>query len=71
LPTDREYIENNSMVQNLVSKTATVIVSGQLDAEIKNPFTEGCSSYQRLAVGGSASKIFLLPKSCLNLKEIT
>jgi len=49
---------------------ATVIASGQLDAEIKNPFTEGFSSYQRLAVGGPASKIFLLPKSCLNLKEI-
>jgi len=50
---------------------ATVIALGQLDAEIKNPFTEGISKIcQRLAVGGSASKIFLLPKSCLKFKEI-
>ncbi len=65
------YLTNNSTRLNLVSKTATVIASGQLDAEIKNPFTEGFSKIrQRLAVGGSASKIFLLPKSCLNFKEI-
>jgi molecular chaperone IbpA len=49
---------------------ATVIALGQLDAEIKNPFTEGFSLYQRLAVGGSASKTFLLPKSCLKFKGI-
>jgi hypothetical protein len=63
-------LTNNSTSYNLVSKVATVIALGQLDAEIKNPFTEGFSSNQRLAVGGSASKIFLLPKSCLKLKEI-
>jgi len=37
------YIANNSTRQNLVSKVATVIALGQLDAEIKNPFTEGFS----------------------------
>ena len=65
------YLANNSTCQNLVSKVATVIALGQLDAEIKSPFTEGFSKIrQRLAVGGSASKIFLLPKSCLKFKEI-